>query len=101
MCIRELLSHQIPVEAIGLRDGTVSEVAIQKGLPDLSGIHTVTLYLGAKNQALYYPYILRLKPSRVIFNPGAENPEFEKILVTAGIEVELACTLVMLHSGVF
>ena len=37
-----------------------------------------------------------MKPKRVIFNPGTENPEFYKILSNNEIEVEVACTLVLL-----
>ena len=57
------------------------------------------MYVGEKNQPPYYDYILSLKPKRVIFNPGAENPEFEKIVRDAEIEVLEACTLVMLSVG--
>ena len=93
--------RNIPVEAIGLRDGSISDIPIRKGMPLLNGIHTVTLYLGANNQSAYYSYILNLNPERVIFNPGTENPEFEQMLLKAGIDVEIACTIVMLHTGVF
>jgi hypothetical protein len=46
-------------------------------------------------------YVMRLQPKRVIFNPGTENPELMKQLAAEGIEVEEACTLVMLHTGQF
>jgi hypothetical protein len=39
---------------------------------------------------------VHIKPNRIIFNPGTENPgEYER-LRKAGIEVIEACTLVML-----
>ncbi|RME99658.1 MAG: CoA-binding protein, partial [Bacteroidetes bacterium] len=44
----------------------------------------------------YYDYILRLKPKRIIFNPGTENPELIHLAKAHGIEPDLACTLVML-----
>jgi hypothetical protein len=62
-------------------------------------IDTVTLYLNPKNQKEYYQQIMDLNPKRVIFNPGTENPEFYKILENAGVEVEVACTLVLLATG--
>ncbi|MFN9960216.1 MAG: CoA-binding protein, partial [bacterium] len=40
--------------------------------------------------------ILALHPRRIIFNPGTENPELEKLAASKGIEAVEACTLVML-----
>ena len=37
----------------------------------------------------------------VIFNPGAENKELKRALERDGIEVEEACTLVLLNTGQF
>ncbi len=97
--VRMLKSHQVPVLALGLKEGDIDGVKIQTGFPKLEDIDTVTLYVGEKNQPHYYDYILNLKPSRIIFNPGAENPEFENKAKNAGIEVVEACTLVMLSVG--
>lgn len=47
-------------------------------------------------QKEYYDYAVALKPERVIFNPGTENPEFYKILKDNNIFFEIACTLVLL-----
>jgi hypothetical protein len=44
-------------------------------------------------------YILSLKPQRVIFNPGTENPQWEAQLNDYGITTEEACTLVLLQTG--
>lgn len=86
-------------ELIGLRPGQIDGQPIQTGQPMLKNVDTVTLYVGPKNQPPLYEYIKKLKPRRVIFNPGAENPEFEKQLKAAGIEPVEACTLVMLSLG--
>ena len=93
-----LRSRGVPVHAIGLRAGIVSDVPVQTGQPDFSDIDTVTLYLGPARQADVEDYIIGLSPRRVIFNPGTENPAFEKRLVAAGIGVEEACTLVLLST---
>ena len=45
--------------------------------------------------------IVELAPRRVIFNPGAENPESYERLEAGGIEVVEACTLVLLRTGQF
>ncbi len=59
----------------------------------------LSIYLNKDNQKNYYNYIISQHPRRVIFNPGAENPEFEKILADKGIKVVEACTLVLLATG--
>jgi hypothetical protein len=46
-------------------------------------------------------YILSLNPKRIIFNPGAENPELQKRAVAQGIDVTEACTLTMLSIGIY
>jgi len=95
-----MLHHQnIPVVAIGIKAGEIDGIKIQTGFPKIENVDTVTLYVGEKNQPQYYDYILSLSPKRVIFNPGAENPEFEKKIRAAGIEVLEACTLTMLTVG--
>lgn len=96
-----LRGHGIPVRAIGTREATIGDVEVLTGLPAFEGLHTVTLYVGPANQAPLYDYVLSLKPQRVIFNPGTENPEFQSKLQAAGIGFEEACTLVMLSTGVF
>ncbi|GJM29922.1 MAG: CoA-binding protein [Cyclobacteriaceae bacterium] len=62
-------------------------------------IHTITMYLNPRNQQSWYQYILDLRPNRIIFNPGSENPEFYKLLDQAGIHYQEDCTLVMLASN--
>lgn len=84
----------------GARKGEIGDHQIVKDLPQ-DGIDTVTMYLGAPRQKEYYDYFIKLKPTRIIFNPGAENPELEKLANEAGIETENACTLVMLQVGTF
>ncbi len=99
MAVQRLRSKGHPVVAIGKKTGKISDVEIQTGQPDWNDIHTVTLYLNALNQQPYYDYILRLKPERLIFNPGAENPGLAKQAADNGIEPINACTLVMLNIG--
>ena len=97
--VRQLKQHNVPVEALGLKAGEIDGIKIQTGFPKIENIDTVTLYVGPQHQPQYYDYILNLKPERVIFNPGNENPEFEEKLKIAGIEILDACTLTMLSVG--
>ncbi len=87
------------VEAIARRQMRISGVEVQKDKVQFEDLHTVTLYLSARFQPEYYDYILQLKPKRVIFNPGTENPELVKILEENNIAYEIACNLVMLHTN--
>ena len=97
--IHRLVERGFPVVAVGLREGEVAGVSIQKGQPELDNIDTVTLYLGPQNQEAIYEYVENLQPRRIIFNPGTENPVFYQRAKAKGIEVEVACTLVLLSLG--
>ncbi len=96
LAIRRLVDQNIETTAFGIRGGTVSGIQIKDNFVDFQNIDTITLYLNPSHQKEYYKKILDLKPRRVIFNPGTENPEFYEILRNAGVEVEVACTLVLL-----
>jgi predicted CoA-binding protein len=99
--LRRLIAQGRHVVAIGAQAGVVDGVAIHTSPPPLKEVDTVTLYLGAERQKLYYDYILELKPRRLIFNPGAENEEFSALAQRAGIETLPACTLVLLSLGTY
>jgi len=99
--IKKLLDYGYQVYSIGLREGKVNGVNIETGLVEFKDIDTVTMYLSESRQNNYYEYILQLKPQRVIFNPGTENPDFAKTLKNNNIEVIEHCTLVMLDYGLF
>lgn len=96
-----LLIHGHEIELVGQKEGEIQENKIHTDYPNFEEIDTVTMYVGPKNQPSLYDYILKQKPRRIIFNPGAENPEFEKIAQANGIEIEEACTLVLLATGQF
>ena len=64
-------------------------------------VDTVTMYVGAAISGGLTAKLISLQPRRVIFNPGAENAELAAQLKAAGIEVEEACTLVLLRTGQF
>lgn len=64
-------------------------------------VDTVTMYVGPAISAGLQEKLIALKPRRVIFNPGAENPALAKALRAAGIACEEACTLVLLSTGQF
>lgn len=99
IAIKRLADKGIKVVGLGIRKGTVLGVIIGVEKIAYKNIDTVTLYLNPKRQEEYYQYIINLKPRRVIFNPGTENPAFEKMLKENNIEAEVACTLVLLSTN--
>ena len=88
---------------LGRRKGELfdRQILAIKDKPEISDIHTITLYVNPAFQKDYQDYLIGLKPRRIIFNPGTENPHFMQQAVDNGIEVEEACTLVLLSMGQF
>ena len=88
---------------IGIKKETVlgKEILNLREKPPIDNIDTITLYIGPQNQPEWYDYLLSLKPKRIIFNPGTENDEFEKMAEEKNVEVVEGCTLVMLRSNQF
>lgn len=100
--VKELNRFGHPVTAIGLQEEKIGSIPIQTGFPVVANVDTVTLYVGAHNQPTYYDYILnRLKPRRIIMNPGAENDELKALATEKKIEVVENCTLMMLAHGMY
>ena len=99
LAIHRLRNHNHPVVAIGKKDTRVGDVTVIKEKKNFEKIDTVTLYLNPQHQKEYYDYILSLKPKRIIFNPGAENPELAGIAFKNNILSLEACTLVMLSTN--
>lgn len=99
MAIKSLRQHGHPVVAIGRKNTQVADVDVCNEKETFDDVDTVTLYLNQTHQKEYYDYILSLKPNRIIFNPGAENDELEKLAVKNNIKAQEACTLVLLSTG--
>lgn len=99
IAIHRLVDQNFDVVAIGGKKGIVKGIKIYLTQNKFENIDTVSLYLNARNQKDYYDYIVALSPRRVIFNPGTENDEFEKILSLNNIASERSCTLVLLSIG--
>ena len=96
--IHKLIGDNHQVRAIGFKEGCVANVKVGIEKKIFKNIDTVSLYLSPVNQVSFYTYVVALNPDRVIFNPGTENEEFQKILAQNGIKIEAACTLVLLST---
>jgi uncharacterized protein len=99
LAIQRLRSHGHPVVAVGRKLTKVADVVIEAEKKDFEQVDTVTIYLNPQHQQEYYKYILSLNPSRIIFNPGAENDELAALAQQKGIKTIEACTLVMLSTN--
>jgi uncharacterized protein len=96
-----LVNYGHEMVPVGIKKGEVAGQKILNGQPDIEHVDTVALYVGPRNQTDLYEYILRLKPKRIIFNPGTENDELISLAKRNNIEPVLGCTLVMLSVGTY
>lgn len=79
---------------------TIEGKTVYAGLGDIpEKVDTVTMYLGVPRQEKVIEDILKIRPKRVIFNPETENPKVYDRLRSQGIQVQEACTLVLLRTG--
>lgn len=100
--IQRLLDHGHQPLPVSPRGGTILGQTVAVDLLSLDRpVDTVTMYLAPERQSAVVEQLLALRPRRVIFNPGAENPSAYAALRAAEIEVEEACTLVLLATGQF
>ncbi len=98
MILLEEYGHK-PVP-VAFKHKTIEGKTVYQGLADIPGeIDTVTMYVGPPRQEKIIEEILALKPKRVIFNPNTENPAAYHRLKSAGIQVQEACTLVLLKTN--
>lgn len=84
---------------VGVKKGEVAGVEIEKPDTIYMDIDTITLYIGPATQSQYFDYIVATNPKRVVFNPGTENKELQRLLRNNNIEYTEACTLVLLSIG--
>lgn len=87
---------------ISLHDDQVLGTPAVKQLSDITEeVDTLTVYINPHHLQDVAAQIEALKPRRVIFNPGSEDPATMERLRAQGIEVEEACTLVLLRTEQF
>jgi predicted CoA-binding protein len=99
LAANRLVSKGHSIVNVGIREGEVAGVPIEKPETIHTDIDTITLYVGPQHQEELYDYILNTHPRRIIFNPGNENSKLKRMANEKGIETEYACTLVLLSIG--
>ncbi|MDB5228454.1 MAG: hypothetical protein JWN78_2647 [Bacteroidota bacterium] len=97
--VRMLKKNAHETIALGFESADIDSIPIETDWKKFEDVDTVTLYLNPQRQKEYYDYILSLKPKRIIFNPGTENPELEQLAKANNIEPLEASTLVLLSTG--
>lgn len=102
LSVQRLLAAGHEVVPVNPRGGVVSGLPVLVSLRDADcTIDTVTMYVAPQHQAAVIDDLVALSPRRIIFNPGSENPTAYPLLRSAGIDIEEACTLVLLSTGQF
>lgn len=103
LAAERLTNHHHPIVPVGIKQGEVfgNQILDLREKPSVDEVDTVTLYLNPAHQHEWEEYILSLRPKRIIFNPGTENPELEAKAAEQGIDTLNACTLVMLSASTF
>lgn len=103
LAAKMLTEYGHEIVPLGIRQGEVfgKEIIDIRKKPSITAVDTITVYLSPVHQGEWMDYLLKLKPKRIIFNPGTENEVFEQAAEEIGIEAIEACTLVMLRSRQF
>lgn len=81
---------------------TIEGIAVYPSIKGITeAIDTVSMYVAADISSGIAADILGANPKRIIFNPGAENPDLAQLAQAQGITAVNNCTLVMLRAGQF
>lgn len=100
--LERLVGNRYEVIPISPKGGEILGLKVQSSLAEVTQpVDTLTMYVGPDRQGALVGDIVSLKPRRVIFNPGTENPSIYPQLQQAGIAVQEACTLVLLSTRQF
>ena len=80
----------------------INGIPVRKELSDIKeAVDTITFYVNKNISSSMADDILKLKPKRLIFNPGSENYDLRDKAQAQGIKVVFACTIVMVTAGTF
>jgi predicted CoA-binding protein len=100
--VRLLVRHGHTVVPVHPAASEIEGIPAVCTLDNIEGrVDTVTLYIAGNRAESLTEALLRLRPGRVIFNPGTENASLQRMLKKHGIKTENACTLVLLNSNQF
>ncbi len=81
----------------GIHTGFINSIEIMK--PPIDDVHTISMYISPENQGEWINYIYSLNPQGIIFNPDAENADFQRAAENKNIETINACIPAMPSVG--
>jgi predicted CoA-binding protein len=100
--VRLLLEHGYQVTPVHPKFEQIEGLQVASSLKNIEqSVDTLSLYVGPERLSPMIDDIVKLKPGRVICNPGTESKELQDRLDADGIPWIEACTLVMLRLGSF
>ncbi len=100
--VRDLVAHGHKVYPVHPTSAQIHAQPCYKSLDAIDvPVDTLTLYVGADRSDQLSESIFKLKPKRIIMNPGTENDALEAQAQALHIEVVRGCTLVMLRTQQF
>ena len=100
--VKMLSEHKYEVIPVHPTLDSIEGFRVVKELDDIKDdIYTLTVYVGPGRISPLIEGIVKLKPQRVVLNPGTESDELKAALDKASIKYLEACTLVLLRTGQF
>lgn len=100
--VKLLLEQKYQVIPVHFGGGELYGVAVAKALGEISEpVNTLVIYVNPIYSGIVRHDIIRLRPKRVIFNPGNENTDLEALCFHHGIKTSTACTVTLLQTGLF
>jgi len=100
--VKMLSEHNYNVIPVHPQLETIEGYKVVKDLSDIKDdVYTLTVYVGPARITPLIDSIIKLKPQRVVLNPGTESDELKEALKKASIPYLEACTLVLLRTGQF
>ena len=96
-----LMQKGFNVKAYGNRVGKIDQITISDDIPLSLGQHidAISIFLKPERQKEFYDYIISSNPKSLIFNPGTENPELEKMARRRKINIISCCTIALSAVG--
>lgn len=85
--------------ALGNRHGYIENLELKTQWPNEKNVDAITIFLKPERQKKYYHQILNMHPRTIIFNPGTENEELEKLAKARGIKIISCCTIALMAVG--
>ena len=100
--VKALLENGYKVIPVHPLSENIHGVACARNLDEINApVDTLTVYLNPERSSQVIDSIIKLKPRRMILNPGTENSELARRAEESGIYVQEACTLVLLSTRQF